>query len=113
MPLRPPPHSDRTDKDRRIVSLMLHLIRNLLAIRDPPSTLSSTSSGLELSRLQSELIGQLETNGFLTLLLTLGGMAGKTEWNDVNVVVLDILWSMYKGVRASELIKDQTKVRLP
>ena len=37
-------------------------------------------------------------------------MAGKSEWNHVNVLVLDIMWSMYKGVRASDLIKDQAKV---
>jgi hypothetical protein len=93
---------------------MLHLVRNLLTIRDPPaSSTSSSTTQLEYSRLQSELIKQLEQRGFLTLLLTLGSMASKTEWNEVNVLVLDILWSMYRGVRASELIKDQQKVSIP
>lgn len=43
------------EKDKRIVSLMLHLARNLLAIRDPIANGQETGEKQELARLQVSL----------------------------------------------------------
>ena len=44
------------EKDKRIVSLMLHLARNLLAIRDPIANGQETGEKQELARLQVSML---------------------------------------------------------
>lgn len=51
------------EKDKRIVSLMLHLVRNLLAIRDPIANGQETGEKQELARLQVSLSKELRHRG--------------------------------------------------
>lgn len=96
---------DRTEKDRRIISLMLHMIRNLLAIRDPVGTGVDVGQAMELGSLQSQLIVQLEESRFIPLMLTLAENADKSEFEEYNVLVLDALWLIYRTVEVEDLVQ--------
>lgn len=85
---------------------MLHFVRNLLAIRDPIVSGLGSSKQEELAHLQSDLIIQLHEANLLNLLPTIGSMAAQTDFNEHNVVILDALWSLYRGVNARDLARD-------
>ncbi len=95
--------SDLTDKDKKIVLLMLHLVRNLALIVDPPPSPAAPAS------LQSALVAHLATHGFFTLLVSLGALSGRREWDEANVLVLDVLWGLYRGVDAHALAADPAR----
>ena len=48
---------------------------------------------------------------YFQLLLTLASCADKTEFNQYNVLVLDILHLVFRSVRVPELGQDQARVR--
>lgn len=85
---------------------MLHFVRNMLAIRDPIVSGLGSSKQEELAHLQSDLIVQLHEANLLNLLPTIGSMAAQTDFNEHNVVILDALWSLYRGVNAKDLGRD-------
>ncbi|KAJ9122390.1 hypothetical protein QFC22_001812 [Naganishia vaughanmartiniae] len=94
------------DKDKRIVSLVLHLVRNLLAIRDPIANGQETGEKQEFARLQSTLILQLQEHRYLSLFLSLASNAGTTMYNDFNVLILDCWFLMLRGIDPNDLAKD-------
>ncbi|KAL7415832.1 timeless protein-domain-containing protein [Mrakia frigida] len=103
---------ERQDKDERIISLALHIVRNLLAIKDSVGSSLSSTDSIEKSTLQSTLIIQLHSSHFIGLLLTLASEAQTKDSNPFNVLVLDTLQLIFRGIRAADLAKDQkTAVR--
>jgi replication fork protection complex subunit Tof1/Swi1 len=102
--------SDRTERDRRIISLMLYLVRNLLAIRDPIGSGTASGETMELGSLQSRLLVQMEQARFMPLLLTLAENADKGEYEDYNVLVLDMLWLIFRAVEVEDLIRESKQV---
>jgi hypothetical protein len=90
---------------------MLYLIRNLLAIRDPIGSGVDSGDTMELGSMQSRLIVQLEEARFLPLLLTLAENAGKGEYEEYNVLVLDSLWLMFRAVEVDDLLRESSQVR--
>ncbi|WVO15560.1 hypothetical protein L204_103220 [Cryptococcus depauperatus] len=99
----------KDEKDQRIVSLGLHIIRNLLAIRDASSSGTTLGEQEEFTHLQSALISYLDKLTYLQLFLTLAGAADKTDLNALNAIVLDILYLIFRGIKASNLAQDQQR----
>ncbi|CED82764.1 timeless-domain-containing protein [Phaffia rhodozyma] len=99
---------ERTERDERIIKLVLSLIRNLLSIKDSVSSTHATADSYEKSTLQSRLIVQLDDSHFLQLFITLASSAATKEFNSFNMLVLDVLHLMFRGVDVSTLVKDQT-----
>ncbi|AAW44173.2 conserved hypothetical protein [Cryptococcus deneoformans JEC21] len=100
----------KDEKDSRIISLGLHVVRNLLAIKDAVAEGTATGEKEEFAHLQSDLITQLDSLTYLQLFLTLASCADKTDLNPFNVIVLDILHLIFRGIKPSELVQDQKRV---
>ena len=54
-------------------------------------------------------LGQLT---YFQLILTLASCADKADFNQYNVLVLDILHLAFRSVKAKELVQDQARVRI-
>ncbi|BGP30852.1 Topoisomerase 1-associated factor 1 [Rhodotorula toruloides] len=102
---------DRTQKDENIISLILHVFRNLAYLNDRATPASSASaSAIEQSSLQSDLIASFSREGILDLLLAMSAHADSSDYAPWNMVVLDILHLLYRGVRADELMVPEKEV---
>ncbi|KAE8543703.1 topoisomerase 1-associated factor 1 [Cryptococcus gattii VGV] len=100
----------KDEKDSRIISLGLHVVRNLLAIKDAVAEGTATGEKEEFAHLQSDLITQLDSLTYLQLFLSLCSCADKTDLNPFNVILLDILHLIFRGIRPTELAQDQERV---
>jgi replication fork protection complex subunit Tof1/Swi1 len=77
-------------------------------IKDVPASTHASADNVEKSSLQSTLIDQLQSSDFLPLLVTLASSSNSREFNQYNVLVLDIVHLLWRGVSPVELGKDQT-----
>ncbi|WVW79467.1 hypothetical protein I302_101436 [Kwoniella bestiolae CBS 10118] len=102
----------KDEKDERIISLGLHVIRNLLAIKDTVAEGTATGEKEEFANLQSTLILQMNKLTYFQLLLTLASCADKSDFNLFNVLVLDILHLIFRSVKPKELGQDQDRAPL-
>ncbi|ODO06093.1 topoisomerase 1-associated factor 1 [Cryptococcus wingfieldii CBS 7118] len=102
----------KDEKDTRIISLGLHVVRNLLAVKDASAEGTATGTKAEMAQLQSDLICQLDSLTYLQLFLTLASCSDKSDLNAFNVIVLDILHLIFRGVKVQELGQDQKRVPL-
>ncbi|ORX39175.1 timeless protein-domain-containing protein [Kockovaella imperatae] len=102
----------KNEKDQQVISLGLHVVRNLLAIKDLVPDGLSTGDKLEFSHLQSRLLIQLNSLTYFQLFLTLASCADRPEFNHYNVIVLDILHLIFRPVKAKELVLDQDRAPL-
>ncbi|WWC73002.1 uncharacterized protein I206_106966 [Kwoniella pini CBS 10737] len=102
----------KDERDERIISLGLHVVRNLLAIKDTTAEGTATGEKEEFANLQSTLILQLNKLTYFQLLLTLASCADKTDFNPFNVLVLDILHLIFRSVKAKDLGQDQDRAPL-
>jgi len=114
----------KEEKDERVISLGLHIIRNLLSVKDAVASDTTTGQKEEMSRMQvssrslekeradgqSNLISQLYKLTYFQLFLTLASLAEQTQINQYNVLILDILHLVYRGVRPKDLVRDQARV---
>ncbi|GAA5903525.1 Tof1p [Sporobolomyces salmoneus] len=100
---------ERTQKDENVISLVLHTFRNLAAIQDRVTS-STSADAIEQSSLQSELIVQLESENILQLLLAMAAQADSTDYAPWNMVVLDILHLVFRGVKPDELMVPVQKI---
>jgi replication fork protection complex subunit Tof1/Swi1 len=99
--------SERTEKDENVISLVLHIIRNLLALRDKPAS----GPGIEESHLQSDLIQQLSKFGIFDLLIHMSHGSNRfDEFGQWNMIVLNIWDHLFRGVDAEDLIDAETCV---
>lgn len=91
------PRKERTERDIGTISLCLHLVRNLLAIRDPvPKSLASTDA-VANATLQSVLVQQLDASHLLDTLHMLASQADTKEYEVWAPVVADCIYQMYLG----------------
>lgn len=91
------PRGERTERDTGIIGLCLHLVRNLLSIRDPvPKTLASTDA-VANATLQSVLVQQMEATHLLDTLHMLASHADTKEYEAWAPVVADCVYQMYVG----------------
>ncbi|KAM0788302.1 hypothetical protein ACM66B_001445 [Microbotryomycetes sp. NB124-2] len=84
---------DRSKKDENVISLVMFTFRNLAAIRDKPSNSDS-----------SEYIRQLADEQIFDLLIAMAQNADSTEFSSWNMVTLDILHLIFRGVNPHELM---------
>ncbi|WWD21366.1 hypothetical protein CI109_105851 [Kwoniella shandongensis] len=99
----------KDEKDERIISLGLHVVRNLLAIKDIVAEGTAVGEKEEFAKLQSNLIVQLNKLTYFQLLLTLASCADKADFNPYNVLVLDILHLVFRSVKVRDLGRDQAR----
>ncbi|WVR08981.1 hypothetical protein IAU60_006041 [Kwoniella sp. DSM 27419] len=99
----------KDEKDQRIISLGLHVVRNLLAIKDIVAEGTAVGEKEEFANLQSTLILQLDKLTYFQLILTLASCADKTDFNPYNVLVLDILHLILRSVKPASLGRDQAR----
>ncbi|KAF8177653.1 timeless protein-domain-containing protein [Pholiota molesta] len=101
---------ERVERDGQVINVVLHLVRNLAFIKDLPVSSLLSSDQAELSNLQSKLIRALSETHMFELLLTI---AANTEndplFNGWNTLVLEIFYLLFRGVKPSSLVVDQTK----
>ncbi|KAI0634374.1 timeless-domain-containing protein [Trametes polyzona] len=100
---------ERKERDVQIVNIVLHLIRNLAFIKDPPPNMYGSADQAEFSTLQSKLIKGLSESHFIDLLLTIASNAGDAMFNQWNTVILEIFYLLFRGVKPVSLASDQAK----
>jgi hypothetical protein len=66
----------------------------------------------ERAHRQSNLISQLHKLTYFQLFLTLASLSEQTQINQYNVLILDILHLVYRGVRPKDLVRDQARVSI-
>ncbi|KZT54478.1 timeless-domain-containing protein [Calocera cornea HHB12733] len=101
-PLAVPPNK-RSEREKQIVNVVLHCLRNVLAIRDLRGDVNKSGDWGELASLQSMLIRRLKDSGFLDVLATLTSNADTPVANAYSSVMLEIWYLMYRGVPAAKL----------
>ena len=102
---------ERVERDGQIINVVLHLIRNLAIIKDPPPNSLASADQAELSTLQSKLIRTLEETHVLKLLLTISANTDNDPlFNGWNTLVLEIFYLLFRGVKPTALSMDQAKV---
>ncbi|KAA1097298.1 Topoisomerase 1-associated factor 1 [Puccinia graminis f. sp. tritici] len=107
VPVIQKPKNERTEKDENVISLVLHIIRNLLALRDKPAS----GPGIEESHLQSDFIQQLSKFGIFDLLIHMSHGSNRfDEFGQWNMIVLNIWDHLFRGVDAEDLIDAETCV---
>jgi replication fork protection complex subunit Tof1/Swi1 len=99
--------SERTERDENVVSIVLHIIRNLLALRGKPGS----GPGSEESDLQSDLIQQLSKFGIFDLLIHMSHGSNRfDEFGHWNMIVLDVWDLLFRGVDTEDLIDAEIHV---
>ena len=103
---------ERTPRDGQIVGVVLHLVRNLAFIKDPPANTHLSSDQAEYSTLQTKLVKAISETRMGELLLTIAANSGTDPWfNSWNTLVLEIFCLLFRGVKPSSLAEEQAKVR--
>ncbi|KAL5639939.1 hypothetical protein ACGC1H_006487 [Rhizoctonia solani] len=101
----------RVERDSQIISLVLHIFRNLLLLKDPPRTSTSLSaSTTSLASLQSRLLVSLRTTGLLDLFLTCASNADAPEFSEFNAILLEITYLIIRGVGVRDVARVKEKV---
>ncbi|KAH9903300.1 timeless-domain-containing protein [Cubamyces lactineus] len=100
---------ERKERDLQIVNVVLHLIRNLAFIKDPPPNMYGSADQAEFSMLQTKLVKRLSESHFTDLLLTIASNAADPMFTQWNTVVLEIFYLLFRGIKPSLLAADQAK----
>lgn len=102
---------ERTPRDLQVISVVLYLIRNLAFIKGPPANTHLSADQAQLSSMQSRLVKTLSEQNIFEILLTIASNAGTDPaFNAWNVLVLEIFYLLFRGVRPSSLVRDQVEV---
>ena len=96
---------DRSTRDEGIIKLLLYFLRNIAMIAPPPNV-QYEGDEAEISR--SATINAFDYQDIFHLLLTVSSTMGE-EFNTQDVVVLDILFHLIKGVDLEKLFVDDEK----
>lgn len=90
-------HHERSTLATGIISMCLHLFRNLLAIRDPVTTSLSSVERLSNANLQSELILSMHKHHILDALLMLSSSAETQAYNAWNAIASECIFHIFVG----------------
>lgn len=103
------PQKERTNRDEGIIKLMLYSIRNIAAINIVPNI---PSQGLENEVSRSATIEGFRFQDVFALILTICSNMGE-DFDQQDVIVLEILFHLTKGVDAEKLFltEEQQKVQ--
>jgi replication fork protection complex subunit Tof1/Swi1 len=96
---------DRTTRDEGIIKLLLYFLRNIAMIAPPPNV-QYEGDEAEISR--SATIDAYDYQDILHFLLTVSSTMGE-EFNTQDVIVLDVIFHLIKGVDIEKLFMDETK----
>ncbi|CAL3966026.1 unnamed protein product [Diplocarpon coronariae] len=96
---------DRSTRDEGIIKLVLYFIRNIAQIAPPPNV-QYEGDEAEISR--SATIAAFDYQDIFHLLLTVSSTMGE-DFNTQDVVVMDILFHLIKGVDIEQLFMDERK----
>lgn len=96
---------DRTTRDEGIIKLLLYFLRNIAMITPPPNV---QYEGDEADISRSATIDAFDYQDIFHLLLTISSTMGE-EFNTQDVVVLDVLFHLIKGVDIEKLFQDDIK----
>ncbi|KAI9049536.1 hypothetical protein LZ554_006564 [Drepanopeziza brunnea f. sp. 'monogermtubi'] len=96
---------DRSTRDEGIIKLLLYFVRNIAQIAPPPNV-QYEGDEAEISR--SATIAAFDYQDIFHLLLTVSSTMGE-DFNTQDVVVLDILFHLIKGVDIEKLFMDEQK----
>ena len=103
--------SREAERDAQVVSVVLHVVRNLAFIADAPANVHLSADQAELASLQSRLIRALSEAHVLDLLLAAAaGAQGDAIFNTWNTLVLEIFYLLFRGIRPSSLVSEQAEV---
>ncbi|TVY92783.1 Topoisomerase 1-associated factor [Lachnellula willkommii] len=94
---------DRSTRDEGIIKLLLYFVRNIAMIAPPPNV-QYEGDEAEISR--SATIDAFDYQDVFHLLLTVSSTIGE-DYNTQDVVVLDILFHLIKGVDIEKLFLDE------
>ncbi|TVY83928.1 Topoisomerase 1-associated factor [Lachnellula suecica] len=94
---------DRSTRDEGIIKLLLYFVRNIAMIAPPPNV---QYEGDEADISRSATIDAFDYQDILHLLLTVSSTIGE-DFNTQDVVVLDILFYLIKGVDIEKLFLDE------
>ncbi|KAL4067395.1 timeless protein-domain-containing protein [Scleroderma yunnanense] len=104
------PVKERTERDGQLVNVILHLIRNLVFIKDLPVNLHLSADQAEFSSLQSNLVKSFSETHILDLLLTIASNNDNDPlFNSFNTLVLEIFYLLFRGIKPTSLAVDQKK----
>ncbi|KAI6124102.1 timeless protein-domain-containing protein [Pisolithus croceorrhizus] len=104
------PVKERSERDGQLVNVILHLVRNLAFIKDLPVNLHLSGDQAEYSSLQTKLIKAYSETNMLDLLLTIASNNDNDPlFNSFNTLVLEIFYLLFRGLKPSTLVIDQTK----
>ena len=104
--------SREAERDAQVVSVVLHIVRNFAFIADAPANVHLSADQAELASLQSRLIRALSEAHVLDLLLAAAaGAQGDAIFNTWNTLVLEIFYLLFRGIRPSTLVSEQSEVR--
>ncbi|KAH9811884.1 timeless protein-domain-containing protein [Melampsora americana] len=96
---------ERTEKDENIISLILHIIRNLVALKDKPCPIGESSTSADDYQLQSELILQMSQFGIFDFLIHLSHGSNRFDiFGAWNIIALDIWHLLFRGINAEDLV---------
>ena len=96
---------DRSTRDEGIIKLLLYFLRNIAQIAPPPNV-QYDGDEAEISR--AATIAAFDYQDIFHLLLTVSSTMGE-DFNTQDVVVLDILFHLIKGVDIEKLFMDERK----
>ncbi|KAL7554423.1 hypothetical protein ACHAWF_018401 [Thalassiosira exigua] len=94
----------RTDADHVRVELVLHLVRNLLAVA-PLGTFGSAERARDAAALHRDLVVVLRHEMFLDVLVVLGQEVGRRENQGYNLLLMEILGYLLKGQDPSDVAR--------
>jgi len=96
---------DRSTRDEGIIKLLLYFLRNIAMIAQPPNVQYEGDES-EISR--SATIDAFDYQDVFHFLLTVSSTMGE-DFNTQDVVVLDLLFYLIKGVDVEKLFVDEAK----
>ncbi|KAI4207594.1 MAG: hypothetical protein LQ348_000539 [Seirophora lacunosa] len=97
------PMSDRTARDEGIIKIILYLFRNL-------SIISTSGEGKEGPTSRSATIEAFHHQDVLALILTICSNIGE-DFNTQDVVILELLFHLLKGVNVETLFMDESQLK--
>ena len=103
--------SRAAERDVQVVSVVLHVVRNLAFIADAPANVHLSADQAELASLQSRFVRALSEAHFLELLLAAAaGAQGDAMFNAWNTLLLEIFYLLFRGIRPDSLVSEQAEV---
>ena len=93
------PRDERTPRDEGIIKLLLYVLRNVVVIRQVPNL---PSQGLEMEVSRSATIEAFRDQDVFALLLTICSNMAE-DFNLQDVIVLEILFNLVKGIDVRKL----------